>query len=297
MAAHGSRPQLEFLPAMTRFCVLLLCTFAFMGCGTIREQRATAQLLLSDAVDRSVANIDFTPLANEKVYLDTRFVQSKNSSEVTTNYVISSLRQQMVVAGCLLQDRMEDAHYVLEARVGTMGSDGYDINYGIPPSSAVTSAANLVSSSQLPVLPEISVAKRTQDMAAVKIAVFAYENKTKSPVWQSGTSLAKSEASGTWVLGAGPFKRGSIYDGTQFAGNSGIQLRANDKSELLPRDYTYRSAALWDPKLRQKVQDGEHMATLQEPDFEGVKEPIRVASSDLEQAEVNGAEPEDDQSK
>ncbi len=231
----------------------------------MREHRATQQLLLSDAVDRSVANIDFTPLANESVYLDTRFAQFKNDSAVTTNYVISSLRQQMIVAGCHLQDRMEDADYVVEARIGTMGSDGYDINYGIPANTTVNSAASLVSSTPLPALPEISLAKRTEDMAAVKLAVFAYANKTKQPVWQSGTSIARSEASGTWVLGAGPFKRGSIYNGTQFAANRQLRLpRSDNKSDLLPRDYTYRSAALWDPKLRKKVENGGQLARLPE---------------------------------
>ena len=235
----------------------------------MREHRATQQLLLSDAVDRSVANIDFTPLANESVFLDTRFAQFKNESAVTTNYVISSLRQQMIVAGCHLQDRMEDADYVVEARIGTMGSDGYDINYGIPASSSVNSAASLVSSTPLPILPEISLAKRTEDMAAVKLAVFAYENKTKQPVWQSGTSLARSEASGTWILGAGPFKRGSIYDGTQFGANRQLRLpKASEKSDLLPRDFTYRSTALWDPKLRQKVELGDQLTRLPEPNLD-----------------------------
>lgn len=252
---------------------------ALLGCGSVREHRATSQLLLSDAVDRSVANIDFGPLAGEKVYLDTRFIQLKNDLGVTSSYVISSLRQQMIVAGCLLQDRLDDSDYVLEARVGTMGSDGYDINYGVPANAAIGTAASLVSSAQLPVLPEISVAKRTEDMAAVKIAVFAYQSETKQPVWQSGTSLAKSEATGTWVLGAGPFKRGSIYEGTQFAGRDS-PLRFGDPADtnLLPQDFTYRSEALWDPRLREKMQQGRHLtAGLVEPAFDGPGQTVRVA--------------------
>ena len=87
------------------------------GCGTIREQRATNQLLLSDAVDRAVAKIDFKPLTGKKVFLDSRFLQIKNDSTVATNYVISALRQQMIVAGCLLQDSIDGSEYVVEARV------------------------------------------------------------------------------------------------------------------------------------------------------------------------------------
>ena len=258
-------------------CLVLL---AVCGCGTIRQQRATNQLLLSDAVDRSIANIDFSPLAYEKVYLDSRFLQFKNDSAVTTNYVISSLRQQMVVAGCLLQDSIESADYVVEARVGTIGSDGHDINYGVPASSAVNAAASLVSSSApLPTLPEISLARRTEEMAAAKIAVFAYQRETRMPVWQSGTSIARSEATGTWILGAGPFKRGSIYNGTEFAGKPGIgtRLKAPGKSDLVPRDYVYRGTSIWDPELREKVRLGKHLAPPS-PEEETSAENIQVAS-------------------
>lgn len=259
--------------AARALCLVLLVS----GCGTIRQQQATNQLLLSDAVDRSVANIDFSPLAYEKVYLDSRFLQFKNDSAVTTNYVISSLRQQMVVAGCLLQDSIESADYIVEARVGTIGSDGHDINYGVPANNAVNAAASLVSSSApLPTLPEISLARRTEEMAAAKIAVFAYQRETRMPVWQSGTSIARSEATGTWILGAGPFKRGSIYDGTEFVGNKalGSRLRASKKSDLVPRDYVYRGTSIWDPNLREKVRSGKHLAPPavdEEPEPEGVQ--------------------------
>lgn len=233
-------------------CAVLL---ASTGCGTIREQRATNQMLLSDAVDRAVANVDFTPLAREKVYLDSRFLQFKNDSAVTLNYVISSLRQQMVVAGCLLQDRMEDADYVVEARLGALGADGHDVNYGVPASSTVNAAASLVSGTPpLPTLPEISLARRTQDTAAVKLAVFAYAKDTRMPVWQSGTSVARSDATGTWFLGAGPFKRGAIYEGTEFAGRPHFRFRSGRRADdLVEADYTYRGTATWDPAIRAKM--------------------------------------------
>ncbi|MCA9246652.1 MAG: hypothetical protein KDA42_06035, partial [Planctomycetales bacterium] len=57
-------------------CGAALCCLATVsGCGTTRQNSATEQLLLSDAVDRSVARIDFAPLTGKKVYLDTQYVQ------------------------------------------------------------------------------------------------------------------------------------------------------------------------------------------------------------------------------
>lgn len=241
--------------------LLLLCAWTVTGCGTIRKQRATEQLLLSDAVDRSVANIDFSPLAYQNVYLDTRFLEFKNDSAVSTNYVISALRQQMVVASCLLKDNILEADYIVEARIGTLGSDGHDMHYGIPASNTLNAAASVIAGSPaIPVLPEISLARKTKDMAAAKIAVFAYHRETRMPVWQSGTSLARSEATATWILGAGPFQRGSIYEGTQFAGNP---LRRKKRDRLTSRESVFQGTTIWDEKLRQRVESGAHLVPPQ----------------------------------
>ena len=44
------------------------------GCGTTKTRNATEQLLISDAVDRSIAVIDFAPLAGKTVYFDTKYL-------------------------------------------------------------------------------------------------------------------------------------------------------------------------------------------------------------------------------
>ena len=173
-----------------------------VGCGTTREKLATEQMLLSDAVDRAVARIDFSPMTGEKVFLDTTYLrQIKGTAFVNADYIISSLRQQMVLAGCLLQDNREDAEYIAEARVGVLGTDAHDVNYGVPGSNGLSAAASLVgSAAPLPSLPDISFARKTDDSAASKIAVFAYHRETREPVWQSGLSVARSRA-GTVALG------------------------------------------------------------------------------------------------
>jgi hypothetical protein len=50
--------------------------------------------------------------------------------------------------------------------------------------------------------------------------VFAYHRETGTPVWQSGLVHQESSANDVWILGAGPFQRGTIYDGTEFAGKA-----------------------------------------------------------------------------
>ncbi len=183
------------------YLAALLCC---VGCGTTRDKLATEQLLLSDAVDRAVAHIDFSPLRGETVFLDTQYIKqlkSNPNSFVNQDYIISSLRQQMLQAGCLMQENRETADYIAEVRVGALGTDGHDVNYGLPPSQTMNAAASVVSRGMaLPILPEISLARRSDDTAAAKIAVFAYMRETKQPVWQSGLSVARSRAQGRWVL-------------------------------------------------------------------------------------------------
>ena len=68
-------------------------------------------------------------------------------------------------------------------------------------------------------VPEIPFVKKTDQRAVAKVAVFAYNRVTGRPVWQSGLAPTESTSKSLWVLGAGPFRRGSIYDGTHFAGD------------------------------------------------------------------------------
>lgn len=175
---------------------------------------------MSDAVDRSVSEIDFRPLTGRKVFLDTKYATSgKTTSMVNADYIISSVRQQMLAADCRLMDAADGAELIAELRIGTLGTDANDVVYGIPASNAVSGAASLVPNAPIvPPIPEISVARREAQLGAAKIALFAYDRETRRPVWQSGIKRARSTAQDFWVLGAGPFQRGSNVDGTQFAG-------------------------------------------------------------------------------
>jgi hypothetical protein len=66
----------------------------------------------------------------------------------------------------------------------------------------------------------VPIAKRRDQRGIAKIAVFAYHRETGRPVWQSGLAHQESSANDVWILGAGPFQRGTIYEGTAFAGKS-----------------------------------------------------------------------------
>ncbi len=81
-----------------------LVVLCLAGCGRVVAQKATEQLIAGDAVDRSIAQIDFRILTGKKVFLDTQYVNNKvpGVGFVTSEYIVSSLRQKMMCDGCLL---------------------------------------------------------------------------------------------------------------------------------------------------------------------------------------------------
>ncbi len=217
-ARFHSRLSAHSLRALVWTCVLATGLHGLTGCGTTKLQEATEQLVLSSAVDRSISMIDFRPLANQKVFLDTTYLQNvKAPTFVNADYVTSSLRQQIMASGCLLQEERQNADIIIEARLGTLGADDHRVTYGIPENNGLSSAATLLAQAPTPSIPEIAVARRDAREGAAKVAAFAYDRETRIPVWQSGISQSIATSRNTWVLGIGPFQGGSIREGSRLA--------------------------------------------------------------------------------
>lgn len=222
-------------------CAMTLAMAVFgAGCGTTQSYKATEQLLMSDAVDATIAQLDFEPLSGQKVYLDATYLKTlKSPFLIDSDYVISSLRQQMLAANILLVEQREQADLIAEARIGALGLDGHNVTYGVPASNAISSASSVFANAPvIPRIPELSLARREAKQGAAKIAVFAYERDGRRPVWQSGIAQASSSAKDMWILGVGPWQSGSIYEGTRFAGSKigGRELLADREKELRRTD-------------------------------------------------------------
>ncbi len=195
------------------------------GCGTTKSSQATEQLLLSDAVDRSVAAIDFRILCGHTIFIDTRYIEPPKERPnlnlqqwnfVNAPYAISCIRQQVMAAGGKLVDKAEEAEIIVEPRIGTLASDAHQAVIGIPAANKISSAAELVPNSpNIPAIPELALARRETQNAAAKVAVFAYDRVTREPLWQSGLSLAQSTAKDTWIFGIGPYHRSAVRQGSK----------------------------------------------------------------------------------
>ena len=236
------------------FLPLCLAMVTLTGCGTTRwsdtSRTATEQLLLSSAVDQAINNIDFSPLAGKDVYFDAQYLAGSTDEK----YVVSSLRQHLLAYGCILKKTREDAIYIVEARAGAVGTNRHDLLLGVP-------AFNLPSVGPLTgmpsAIPEIPFAKATDQKGIAKIAVFAYNQETGQAVWQSGAFPVVATAKDTWVAGIGPLQRGSIYDGTRFAGSRMILSGSKDNQHLVKPAIPVAAEAIFQerPLLAQKSAD------------------------------------------
>lgn len=226
------------------------------GCGTTLQATATDQLVASDAVDRSISQIDFTPLTGQQVYLDTSYIQGPKTpigiGFVNPEYVVSAIRQQMMAAGLELTETRDKAEFIVEARLGVLGGDSHELVYGIPSGSGIGSAASTAVAATtsvplLPSIPELAFAKRKDHMAAVKVAAFAYHRESRERAWQSGVSVGVSSAHDYWILGAGPFQKGDIHKGVQLAGNPvNVPLASPDQPNSTGPISAYRQGMIFE---------------------------------------------------
>lgn len=198
------RPFLISSPAVRPTLALLLATASFVGCGTTKfsdtGRTATEQLLISSAMEDVVDEYDYSRLAGLKVHIKIA------NSTVDSSYLQSLVRQQLAANGAFVRDSLDDADYVLEVAPGAVGTNRYDLMYGIPETS-IPAIGTLAATS----IPEFALIKRTDQKAQVKLNMWAYNKTTGAIIWQSGLKTKSSNIRDRWFFGAGPFTNAS-YD-------------------------------------------------------------------------------------
>lgn len=221
-AKHPERRLFCFTKRPSLIWLLLLFTqITVLGCGTTRMsdtlRTGTEQILLSAAIDRAINELDFEILEGKDVFFDPQYLKGVSDE----GYIVSSIRQRLLAAGVFLKPTRDEATYIVEARAGAVGTNRQDVLIGVPQTSL---PAGALAAGAPSVIPEIPLAKKTQQKGVAKIAVFAYNQVTGQALWQSGATPITADARDSWVLGAGPFQRGSIYNDS-YSGSTVINHR------------------------------------------------------------------------
>jgi hypothetical protein len=180
--------------------VAALVAAALAGCATIKRsdtaRTGLEQLLVSSAIDRALGHIDWSPIRGAPVFVETKFLDC-----VDKNYVIVAVHQRLLAHGCTLVDKSDDSAVTVELGSGAVGTDHQEVYVGIPEIS--------MPASQI-ALPKLAIFTRDKSNGTAKLAVVAYDTKTKLPVINSGASLARSDHSDWSIFGVGPVVSGSV---------------------------------------------------------------------------------------
>lgn len=247
------------------------------GCGTTKfsdtARTATEQMLISSAMEDAVDEFNFYPLSGRKV-----FMKSDGVSATDKEYLLTILRQQLAANGVLLQEKQEDADYILEVATGTVGTDRYELIYGTKETTVPGFLAGGGTA-----IPEIALIKRTDQQAKVKLTMWAYNVKTGAIVWQSGQKNSTSSVRDRWVLGVGPIRNSSFSDTTQIGGDDvPVEMRLGERV-IKDEHPTVRSEAVY----RELDQDA--IARLEEIRKAGFDMMSVIADEETEKSEAEPA--------
>lgn len=161
-----------------------LAAVSLSGCATFTTKitgsprSGSEQLLVTGTADRAIECINFGPIADAKVYLDTATIQDDTPD---SGWVIFAVRRTMARQGLLLVDDEDDAEVIVEASIAACGTDEKDRSVAPPAVSAVGGIPVPAAGGT----PAAFCRKNRQD-AVVKLALFAYDAKTRRLVWESG---------------------------------------------------------------------------------------------------------------
>ncbi|MEI8020932.1 MAG: DUF6655 family protein, partial [Schlesneria sp.] len=183
-------------------CRLLVLALVFaplaIGCSSVKRtdtaRTAREQILISGAVDQSLAKCDFTPFQGARVFVEDKYLDC-----IDKGYVVGSVRHRLMLNGASIVSKPEDADVVIEMRSGGVGTDNADSYVGCP---------EIVLPGML-TLPEVRLWQKSRQSALAKIGLVAYDTKTHEMLGAGGVSASLADDTNVFVFGFGPYQYGS----------------------------------------------------------------------------------------
>lgn len=271
---------------LTRTTTCSLMLISLIGCGTTKfsdtSRTATEQLLISSAMEDLVDEYDYSRLAGLKIFIKT----ANNATD--SEYLKSLVRQQLAANGAFIKDEEAQADYIVEIAPGTVGTNRYELMYGIPETTIPAIGSMTTATS----IPEFALIKRTDQKAQVKLRMWAYNRTTGAIIWQSGVNTKSSQLRDRWIFGAGPFTTATYDDaGVRLGADKALPQTLGDKSASLDKT-SVRSEAIYqelDEKAIERLQkireEGLSKAVIEEEETEDSAETLETEED--EKAEEN----------
>ena len=202
---------------MRLLVICLVVAAATCGCTTTSTtntaRTSTEQLLVSNAVDRALDKVNFTPFAGSRVFLDEKYLEG-----VDAKYLVASARHRVLHAGGTLVDKADDADVLVELRSGGIGTASSDAFIGTPE----------IGLPGMLTIPEVRLVERKRQQGAAKIGMVAMDARTRQILGGGGVTLDQSDDSKWFVMGVGPWQSGSVREevATRTSGQAAVKRQA-----------------------------------------------------------------------
>ena len=198
----------------SEFAVSACAVFLFLtGCtSTITSntsRTAKEQMLLSDAVERSISKVDFSALLGQHVFVEEKYLEC-----VDKPFVVGSVRHHVMRSGARLVDLSAEADVVMELRSGGVGTDTSEAYLGTPE----------IALPGMLTVPEIRLAERKTQFGFAKLGMVLYDAKTRELLGDGGLTLAQSDDNNWFIFGAGPFQNGSLTQNLKIAKHGAVGM-------------------------------------------------------------------------
>jgi hypothetical protein len=198
-------------------------------------------MLLSNAVDQSLDKVDFTPLYGQNVFIEEKYLDCTDKA-----YVMGSVRHRVLRAGGTIAPAADSADVIMEVRSGGVGTDTTDSYIGVP---EITLPGMLT-------LPEVRLSQRKTQYGYSKLGMVLYDAKTKSVLGDGGMSMAQSDDSNWYVLGVGPWQKGTLKSDVATA----QRIPHGMKTNRLPTQVAFDSPTGRDPNRVRYASEAEESA-------------------------------------
>ena len=202
---------------------LPLWTICFAGCATMKEsdtaRTGVEQLLISSATDKALAKVDFRPVAGARVFLETKYLDCTDK-----NYIIVAMHQRIMATGATLVDKAEDSDVVVELTSGAVGTDRTEWFIGLPqiplpPPSPIS-------------IPRLALFSRTRLIGTAKLSMVAFDTKSKRPIMNVASALARSDLKKFDVMGTNSVQSGSLPEELYVATGEAESLAAGVRHRI-----------------------------------------------------------------
>jgi hypothetical protein len=174
-------------PRLAPAGALLLLLLA-AGCTTERmtdpAATATEELLVTNAVDRSVQNIRLVFPPDSKIFVDTQYYDTDGA--VRPKYAIGAVRDALLRSGAHLVEDRKDADTVVDLRAAAQSIDHSSFLLGIPSFPIPIPLAGPLQ------FPEIALFKIDKQTGKSSLALTAYDQKSGTLAASTGAEYGEA---------------------------------------------------------------------------------------------------------